>query len=220
MKNNHNPMKGFFKRNQDNKYPKNTNSKRNYQSKLLTHASDDGMQYNKRKEKACNQREVSELDNVYIQHMQKIQNEIEKLVRDVQYLDSKNPSVSSQMRSILVDLIINAWKIGNIVTSLKEENELAEVSALLSKYEKDILKAINESEADSATAGELKSLKKCQSIINNSSHQINSMAEYYNILLSKLSDWGFEIRDPTGQEYDIHLDMDIIAFEDPDPDQS
>ena len=219
MKNNHNPMKGLFKRNQDNKIPKNINNKRSHQGKLVNHASNQRMQYDKKVKSnassASGQRELSEINKVYLQHMRVIEKEVANLISDVQYLDSKNPVVSSQMRNILVELIINAWKIGTIVTNLKEENELATVSQLLSKYEKDYSEILD-FKPDSLVADELKSIKDCKRIINDSLHQINSTVEYYNILMMKLSDWGFEVKDPIGQEYDIHLDMDIIAFEEAD----
>ena len=212
-------MKGFFKRNQEEKIPKNTD-KRNPKIKAVNPASNKKTQNHGVRPNASNvasQRELSEVDKVYLQHTSVIEKEIAKLVTDVQYLDSKNPVVSSKMKKIMVELITNAWKIGNIVTTLKEENELASVSQLLSKYEKGYLEDINDSKADSNTVNELKSVKTCQKIIDDSLHQINSTVEYYNILMSKLSDWGFEVKNPIGQKYDVHLDMDILAFEDSDP---
>ena len=222
MNNNHNPMKGLFNRNQEKKYPKNTNknNKWNPKTKRVNHSPNKRIQNNGVNRNASNvasQRELSEVEKVYLQHIRVIENEIAKLVSDVQYLDSKNPVVSSDMKKIMVELITNAWKIGNIVTTLKEENELTVVSQLLSKYEKGYLKDMNDSKADSNTVNELKSVKMCQKIINDSLHQINSTVEYYNVLMSKLSDWGFEIKNPIGQKYDVHLDMDILAFEDSDP---
>ncbi|MDO5825145.1 MAG: hypothetical protein Q4Q22_02085 [Methanosphaera sp.] len=218
MKNNHNPMKGLFKRNEDKKYPK---AKGNHKTRQVNHAPNQRIENKKgAKQNASNapyQRELSEIDKVYLQHMREIETQIAKLISDVQYVDSKNPVVSSQMKKIMVELITNAWKIGNIVTTLKEENELADVSQLLSKYEKRYLKDIHDSKDSLKAANELKSIKMCQNIINDSLHQISSTAEYYTILMSKLSDWGFEVKNPIGQKYNVHMDMDILAFEDSDP---
>lgn len=57
----------------------------------------------------------------------------------------------------------------------------------------------------------------CQKIINDSIRPINSTVEYYNLLMSKLSKWGFEVKDPIGQKYDVNMDIDLISFENPDP---
>jgi hypothetical protein len=57
----------------------------------------------------------------------------------------------------------------------------------------------------------------CQKIINDSLRPITSTVEYYKVLMQKLSNWGFEIKDPIGQKYDAYMDIDVIAFEDGDP---
>ena len=208
-----NSMKGIFNRNQNENSPNKKKSiKRKQRKKNLnqigTKQTPSDNEY---------QREFSELDKVYSQHIHKIENEIKALISDVQYLDSKNPVVSSQMKKIMVELITNLWVIGNTVRTYKEENQLTVVSQQLSKYEKIYLKQMEDPDVNPNIINEFNNIKRCQKIINESLHPINSTLEYYEILMSKLYNWGFEVKNPKGQKYDIHMDMNILAFEKSDP---
>lgn len=237
-------MKGIFNRNPKENSPENKNIKKpkktrvkNQQRKKLNNV-DPFPNYNQQSKKQfpLNQKaqnpnmanqfdsnmpypqELSEMDKIFLKRMRVIEKEISKLVADVQYLDSKNPVVSSEMSRILVELITNVWKIGNIVTTYQEQNQLTIVTKYLSKHENRLLKIIEDPKKDSPHINdELKELRLCQKIINDSIHPINSSVEYYNVLMSKLSNWGFEVKNPTGQKYNVHIDMDVLAFEDPDP---
>lgn len=162
------------------------------------------------------QREISEVDKVFIDHTRKIENEIVKLIQDIQYLDSKNPVVDSEIKKILVELINNVWIMGNTVKTFQEENDLSFVNQLLSKYEKIYMDKIDSGGGKNYTK-ELKNIITCKNLINESSRTINSTIEYYNVLISKLSNWGLEVKNPTGQKYDVHMDIDLLTWEDPDP---
>ncbi|WP_298523265.1 hypothetical protein [uncultured Methanobrevibacter sp.] len=238
-----NSMKGIFNRNQNGNSPKNRNIKKPKRTprknQQMNNLNNDNpfVNFNKKQKQSAqnqnvpnqniikqnaanipNQRELSEMDTVLLKHMRAIEKEIGKLVADVQYLDSKNPVVSSEMNKILVELITNAWTIGNIVTTYQEQNELDKVTQFLSEHEKRILSIMENPNKNSPNiTNELNEVRTCQKIINDSIRPINSTAEYYNLLMSKLSNWGFEVKNPIGQKYDVHMDMDILAFEDADP---
>lgn len=238
-----NSMKGFFNKNQNGNSPKKKNAKppkrmrgKKPQGNNINNNNNPFANFNKQKKIPQNQkvpnqnairpnaqnmpyqRELSEMDTVLLKHMRVIEKEIGKLVADVQYLDSKNPVVSSEMNKILVELITNLWKIGKIVTTYQEQNQLDRVNQYLSKHEKRALKIMEDPAKDYPNiTKELDEIRMCQKIINDAIRPVNSTAEYYNLLISKLSNSGFEIKDPIGQKYNVHMDMDILAFEDADP---
>ena len=231
-----NSMKGFLNRNQKGNSQKNKNIKKpktrgKKQQKNNLNDNNPFVNFNQKQlpqnQNISNQnvnnnmpykKELSEIDTVLLKHIRAIEIEIGKLVEDVQYLDSKNPVVSSEMSKMLVELITNAWTIGNIVTTYQEQNQLDNVIQLLSKHEKRLLRVLEDSSKNSQNiTNELNEVKSCQKIIKDAIRPINSTAEYYNLLMSKLSNWGFEVKNPIGQKYNVHMDMDILAFEDADP---
>ena len=231
-----NSMRGFFNKNQNGNSPKKKNAKppkrmrgkkpknnvnnnnnpfANFNQNQKRVAQNQNVpNQNAMNQNAQNmpyQKELSEMDTVLLKHMRVIEKEIGKLVSDVQYLDSKNPVVSSDMKKILVELITNVWKIGKIVTDYQEQNQLDRVNQYLSKHEKRALKIMEDPTKDYPNiTNELDEIRMCQKIVNDALRPINTTAEYYDVLMSKLSNRGFEVKDPTGQKHDIHMDMDII----------
>nr|WP_294999552.1 phosphoribosylaminoimidazolesuccinocarboxamide synthase [uncultured Methanobrevibacter sp.] len=162
--------------------------------------------------------ELSEMDTVVMQRMREIENVVGKLVADIQYLDSKNPAVSSKMTKIMVEMVTNLWVMGNIAIKYQKQNQLSVVTGYLSKQEEKLTHILENPKYDSVRVNDnLNEVKICQKIINDSLRPINSTVEYYNVLLSKLSNWGFEIKDPIGQKYDAYMDIDVLAFEDENP---
>lgn len=162
--------------------------------------------------------ELSEMDAVLMKRMREIENVVGKLVADIQYLDSKNPAVSSKMTGMLIEMITNLWVIGNIAINYQENNQLTVLDNYLSNQEQKLLKFMENPKADALKIkNDLNEIKMCKKIVNDSLRPINSTVEYYNILMSKLSNWGFEIKNPIGQKYDAHMDIDVLAFEDANP---
>jgi hypothetical protein len=227
-----NSVRGMFSKNQKNNPPKKkvpkryraANKQKANANNLNQFANMDPKQLNLNKQKPAqkqplqNQQEMSEMDRVLVQRMREIENTIGKLVADVQYLDSKNPAVSAKMTKMLVEMINTLWNIGNIAINYQKNNQLSLVDNQLKKQEQRILKIIEDPKKDSVNiTNELNEVKMCQKIINDSLRPINSTVEYYNIIMSKLTKWGFEIKNPIGQKYDAHIDIDILAFEDADP---
>lgn len=210
-----NSVKGIFNRNQKGNNTKNIPPR----AKIDMNQINQNMLKNpKQAIPNPNKKESSELDMIFINRMQEIEKVVAKLVKDIQVLDSKNPAISSKMNGILVEMIINIWKIGGIVTDYQENNQLGVVCNLLSNQEQELLKIMENPKADAAKLGkDLSEVQMCQKIINDSIRPINSTVEYYNLLMSKLSKWGFEVKDPIGQKYDVNMDIDLISFENPDP---
>lgn len=218
-----NSVKGLFNRNQKSN---NTNKKKampkgkqklnpNIQNINLNQTQ---LKKAKQMQMNPNQKEMAELDSVVMTRMREIENTITKLVADVQFLDSKNPALSSKMTGMLVEMIINLWKIGNILIEYQENNQLAVVKDFLSKQEQKLLKILENPNVDVKKANmDLDEIKGCQKIVEDSLRPINTTVEYYNLLMSKLSNWGFEVKNPIGQKYDAYMDIDVLAFEEANP---
>lgn len=225
-----NSVKGMFNRNQK-KTPKKKKPKRyraadkqRAKPKNINPFGNSNLKQNnlpkqgQRQAPVQNQTELSPMDNVIKQRMQEIEKAVGKLVADVQYLDSKNPVVSSQMRKNLIELITTLWTIGKIAKNYQDNNQLSVVNNYLSKQEKGLMNMIENPKYDSVRiSNELNEVKMCQKIIKDSLRPNNSIVEYYNVLMHKLSGWGFEIKDPIGQKYDAHMDINVIFFEEGDP---
>lgn len=218
-----NSVRGLFNRNQN---INNTNIKKgmpNGKQKLNPNIQNINLNQNQLKKAKqiradSNQKEMSELDNVLVTRMREIENTVTKLVADVQFLDSKSPVLSSKMTRMLVEMITNLWNIGNILIEYQENNQLAVVSDFLSKQEQKLLKILKNSNADvKKVNNDLDEIKSCQIIMEDSLRPINTAVEYYNLLMSKLSNWGFEVKNPIGQKYDAYMDIDVLAFVEANP---
>ncbi|MBE6493296.1 MAG: hypothetical protein E7Z84_01615 [Methanosphaera stadtmanae] len=60
---------------------------------------------------------------------------------------------------------------------------------------------------------QLEEIKQAKNIIKDSLRPINSIVRQYEIILLKLSKYGFEIRDLTGETYSVNKNIDVKAFE-------
>lgn len=226
-----NSVKGIFNRNQKNNLSNNRNVGRknkpqnpkkagNQKNNPYANLSPNQIKkLSKQNKPVPKQKELSELDTVLLQRMREIENVIGKLVADVQYLDSKNPVASSKMTKIVVELIYTLWTIGNIAIEYQKNNQMAVVNNLLLKNEKRLLKLIENPKTDTDKLKvELNEVRASKKIINDSLRPINITVDYYDMILLKLSSWGYEIKDPIGQKYDAYMDIDVLAFEDGDSD--
>lgn len=217
-----NSVKGIFNR----------NSKQNNQNKNVLHAekcrpnlknqnvnlNPNQLKKAKQMQANSNDGQLSEIDEVLMKRMREIENVVSKLVADIQYLDSKNPAVSSKMTGMLIEMITNLWVIGNIAINYQENNQLTIVDNFLSKQEQKLLNYMEDPKADALKIkNDLSEIKMCQKIVDDSIRPINSTVEYFNVLMLKLSNWGFEIKDPIGQKYDAYMDIDVFAFDDANP---
>lgn len=220
-----NSVKGIFNRNSKNNLSNNNNisgKNKSYNPKKVGNRKNPYADLNPNQLKKLSnqskpvpkQKELSELDTVLLQRMREIENVIGKLVADVQYLDSKTPAASSKMTKIVVELIYTLWTIGNIATEYQKNNQMAVVNNLLLKNEERLLKLIENPKTDTAKlTGELNEVRASKKIINDSLRPINIIVDYYEMIILKLSSWGYEIKDPIGQKYDAYMDIDVIAFE-------
>lgn len=60
---------------------------------------------------------------------------------------------------------------------------------------------------------QLEEIKKAKKIIKDSLRPIDSIVRQYEIILLKLTKFGFEIRDLTGDTYSVNKNIDVKAFE-------
>lgn len=218
-----NSVKGIFNRNPKINNQKDKNVVRNNRQGLNLKNQNLNLNPNqikkaKQMQASQNNSELSEMDAVLMKRMREIENSVGKLVADIQYLDSKNPAVSSKMTGMLAEMITTLWKIGNIAINYQENNQLNIVNNFLAKQEQKLLKFMENPKVDALKVNQdLDEIRTCQKIVNDSLYPLNSVVEYYNVLMSKLSGWGFEIKNPIGQKYDAHMDIDVLTFEDANP---